>query len=361
MRSAARSSSVSPSSVSRRGGGPAGSGTGRRGGAQISEVQRSRMLHSAVQVVSEYGYGRMSVARVTGGARVSRRTFYDVFEDREDCFLAVFDDTVARVSDRVAEAYGRGDDWLERVRLALTVLLGLLEEEHGVRSLLIVDALGAGPRVLERRAEVLQRLGASLHEGGSGARVGRDLPPLTGEGVVGAVLSVLHTRLSKERPVRMLGLLGPLMGMIVLPYLGAEAAQLELERPAPRASRASRPRRSEGASRVVGGGLFDGLPMRVTYRTLRVLSVIGEHPGASNRKVAAIAGISDQGQMSKLLTRLERLGLVENTGHGQSHGESNAWRLTARGEQVESAVGVQPDSTEHQAQGNGPLRRPHES
>ena len=52
----------------------------------MSEVQRARMLSAAVRVVSEYGYQKMSVARVAGGARVSRRTFYDVFEDREDCF-----------------------------------------------------------------------------------------------------------------------------------------------------------------------------------------------------------------------------------------------------------------------------------
>lgn len=343
MRSVARSSSPS-----RRAGGSAGSGVSRRGGGRISEVQRSRMLHSAAQVVSEVGYGRMSVARVAGGARVSRRAFYEVFEDREDCFLAVFDHTVALVSERVAEAYGRGDDWCARVRAGLDVLLGFLDGEPGARSLLIVEALGAGPRVLGRRAEVLQQLGAVLHEGGSRARVGRELPPLTGEGVVGAVLSVVHTRLSQERPGRMLGLLNPLMGMIVLPYLGAEAAQRELERPIPRISRAPA-LRGEGGSRVLAGGLFEGLSMRVTYRTLRVLSAIDEHHGASNREVAVDAGVSDQGQMSKLLSRLKRLGLVENTGHG----ESNAWRLTARGEEVERAFGVQPDGSDRRSKEMG--------
>ena len=77
---------------------PSSSVSMRHGGVRVAEVQRARMLSSAIQVVSEYGYGRMSVARVTGGARVSRRTFYDLFEDREDCFLAVFDDAMARVT-----------------------------------------------------------------------------------------------------------------------------------------------------------------------------------------------------------------------------------------------------------------------
>jgi DNA-binding PadR family transcriptional regulator len=50
--------------------------------------------------------------------------------------------------------------------------------------------------------------------------------------------------------------------------------------------------------------------------------------------VAAHAEVADQGQISKLLARLERLGLIENTGEGQPIGEPNAWRLTSRGEEI---------------------------
>jgi DNA-binding MarR family transcriptional regulator len=78
--------------------------------------------------------------------------------------------------------------------------------------------------------------------------------------------------------------------------------------------------------------------MRLTYRTVRVLTVIGEHPGASNREVAEGSGIADQGQISKLLARLERLELIVNTGGGQTKGSTNAWHLTARGAQVERAT-----------------------
>lgn len=60
--------------------------------------------------------------------------------------------------------------------------------------------------------------------------------------------------------------------------------------------------------------------MRLTHRTVRVLMVIAERPGASNREVAERSGISDQGQISKLLTRLARLKLVENTGEGRNAG-----------------------------------------
>ena len=77
--------------------------------------------------------------------------------------------------------------------------------------------------------------------------------------------------------------------------------------------------------------------MRLTYRTIRVLGVIAEQPGASNREISEGAGIVDQGQISKLLSRLSQYGLVENFGHGQRRGMANAWELTPRGAQLESA------------------------
>jgi chromosome segregation and condensation protein ScpB len=78
--------------------------------------------------------------------------------------------------------------------------------------------------------------------------------------------------------------------------------------------------------------------MRVTYRTMRVLTVIATQPGLCNSEVGERAGVKDQGQISKLLARLARLGLVENTRRGQAKGLPNAWRLTPRGEQLERAT-----------------------
>ncbi len=74
--------------------------------------------------------------------------------------------------------------------------------------------------------------------------------------------------------------------------------------------------------------------MRLTYRTARVLQYIAERPFASNRMVGDHAGIADPGQISKLLRRLERLGLTVNTGGGHLSGEPNAWELTPLGGQV---------------------------
>jgi AcrR family transcriptional regulator/DNA-binding MarR family transcriptional regulator len=324
------------------------------------------MLSSAARVVSEYGYQKMSVARVAGGARVSRRTFYDVFEDREDCFLAIFEDALGRATERVSDAYedaGAGGDWCGRVRAVLGGLLVFFDEEPRAASLLLVDALGAGPRVLERRAQVLKGLSVRLHEDGSRAGSVSRIAPLTGEGVVGAVFSVIHTRISQKDPVATLGLLNSLMGMIVLPYLGQAAARRELGQRGTRTFSSARKKPAGVKSPDRLGGLsrdpLEGLPMRITYRTLRVLGAMAEHPGASNRTIGEAADIYDQGQISKLLARLEGLGLVANTS-GQGHkptGEPNAWRLTARGEEVERAVRIEPgdnpprSNDEHQRNG----------
>jgi AcrR family transcriptional regulator len=342
------------------------------------------LLNAALRVVFEEGYGGLSVARVTGVARVSRRTFYEVFEDREDCFLAIFEDALGCVGERVGDAYARGGrdgGWCGGVRAALTELLGVLDGDRRLACVLVVDALGAGPRVLARRAQALEMVGRVLQRDGTRARVaaaaggsageagssslslGTGLPVLSGEGVVGGVFGVLHTRLSQGRAQgghgdrdgagSLLELRSSLMAMIVLPYLGLEAAARDSYFSSGR--RLSAGLKSPTRLAEKDGDPLADLPMRVTYRTLRVLGAIAQQPGASNRVVGELAGVADQGQISKLLSRLDGLGLVENRhraagaqGGRRSAGEANAWCLTARGVEVERALRVHGD---HEGQG----------
>ena len=80
--------------------------------------------------------------------------------------------------------------------------------------------------------------------------------------------------------------------------------------------------------------------MRLTYRTVRVLMAVAEHPGASNRQVGVASGMNDQGQISKLLSRLHRLGLIANDGIGPAKGAPNAWTLTTKGHAIHATIGV---------------------
>lgn len=120
------------------------------------------------------------------------------------------------------------------------------------------------------------------------------------------------------------------MSMIVLPYLGPAAARRELAKPLPEIP--------TGVHHA-GRNPLSKLEMRLTYRTLRVLSAIARQPGSSNRNLGDTAGIGDQGQVSKLLRRLQHLGLVENRGVGAAaRGEPNAWWLTQTGSEVHDTV-----------------------
>ncbi|MFI5010515.1 MAG: TetR/AcrR family transcriptional regulator, partial [Solirubrobacterales bacterium] len=116
------------------------------------------MLAATVEAVEEVGYARLTVAQVIGRAKVSRKTFYDVFLDREDCFLAAFNEAVTRMEAIAVEAYEGESSWREGMRAGLVALLAFLNAEPGLARLCVVEALGAGPRVLDRRAEMLEAL-----------------------------------------------------------------------------------------------------------------------------------------------------------------------------------------------------------
>lgn len=306
------------------------------GRESIVEIQRGRMLSSMVEAVAERGAGNVSVAHVVARSGVSRRTFYEIFRDREDCFLAAFDEAVERIAGVVLPLYRQRSPWREKTRAALAALLQFIEEEPGTARLIIVESLAAGPRSLEHRGRVLRHAIDAIDEGRDEGRATSEPPPLTAEGVVGGVLSVLHARLTAEASAPAVELLNPLMGMIVLPYLGPKAARQENSRPA------LKPSPKNGAP--ARDPLRD-LEMRLTYRTVCVLSAVATHPGSSNRTIGRSAGITDQGQISKLLGRLRGLGLIDNSGSEPGKGEPNAWTLTARGWEVHGAIAHQTSTS----------------
>ena len=199
----------------------------------VGELQRSRLLEAAFAVVGEQGYQGMTVRRVAERAGVSPRTFYTLFCDREDCFLAAFDHAIDVLAGRVRPVFEGEREWSARVRAGLGALLVGLDEEPALRRLLFVEALVAGPRVLARRAQMLDALAGLVDDGRGGMSLPGELSPLTAEGLVGATFGVIHARLSQRRPEPLIELLGALMGTIVLPYRGSAAAARELKPPAP--------------------------------------------------------------------------------------------------------------------------------
>ncbi len=307
---------------------------------QLAEIQRARLLAAAVRAIEELGYPNTTVAHITSRARVSRRTFYELFANREECLLAILEDFLGQLGAELAAADLEGLPWRERVRTGLWTILAFFDREPRLARLCVVQALRGGPAVLARREQVLAQLAAVVDEGRREHERGAAITQLTAEGLVGAAFTIVHARLLKGERSSLTDLQGELMAMIVLPYLGAAAARREQRRPAP--TLPVKDASNAVAMAQVARDPLSGVPMRLTYRTARVLECVAElgQQGASpsNRLVAKHAGISDQGQVSKLLARLERLGLLLNAGEGHLKGEPNAWTLTAKGEQVTQNV-----------------------
>lgn len=275
----------------------------------------------------------MTVADVISRAGVSRKTFYDAFANREECLLALLEDTFGRAVTVATEVYLDRGDWREGVRSALARLLFLMDREPALARLWLIESLNGGEKALEYRAQVLETLADAINDGRHASGVGKDPPKLVAEMVVGGVVAALQANLLRSPQQPLMDLLGRLMYMITLPYRGERVARHELANSVPPAG-AAEPRRAP----MTDHDPLEGLKMRLTYRTVRVLVAIEDSPGTSNREVAGASGIADQGQISKLLGRLARLQLIENHGLGQSKGGANAWHLTARGAQVVRAT-----------------------
>ena len=251
--------------------------------------------------------------------------------NREACLLAEMESGLERAQKVVLAAYDAESRWLDAIKAGLAAFLGFLEREPAIGRVLVVHSMSGGERVLRRRVEVLGALAAAVDLGRLEGSADRQQPPaVVAEGVVGAVLAVLQNRLLAQERIEVMDLFGSLVSIIVLPYLGAGVARRELTRPAPRL-RLGAGSRAGGRQRL---GEQHGRGVRLTYRTTRVLRAIADYPGASNREVADRAGIVDQGQVSKLLGRLQARGMIAKDGEARTRGAPNSWRLTERGELV---------------------------
>ncbi|HEV2924435.1 MAG TPA: MarR family winged helix-turn-helix transcriptional regulator [Solirubrobacteraceae bacterium] len=218
-------------------------------------------------------------------------------------------------------AYHPQARWVDRVRTGLQALLEFADEEHELARLCVQRAL-VGRAVHPCLDRALDRLVQVIDQGRGASAASKQPPSLTAQSLLGGALGLVHARLTANDGGSLVALRNPLMATIVLPYLGHGAARREQFRREP-----TRPA-------VQPNGKRFALGIRLTHRTARVLAVLAAQSGLRNSQVAERAGIKDQGQVSKLLARLNRLGLIQNTGAGHTRGRANAWRLTGEGREL---------------------------
>lgn len=195
----------------------------------VKAIQRERLLVAMTEAVTEIGYNTLTVQNVLTRAGISRPTFYEQFEDKEDCFLAAFDASAARMRERIEAAVAEaGPTWRDQLRSGIAELLRYIADEPEEAQAVIVEARASSGAGLRRRDEVLDRFATCID---SLVREDLDDPPsaIAAAGVVGGIESVLYARLQKGEVEDLDALLPSLMYFAVLAYAGREAAGDELD------------------------------------------------------------------------------------------------------------------------------------
>jgi len=196
----------------------------------VKAVQRERLVVAMLMAVSELGYREANVQDVIDRAGVSRPTFYEHFSNKEDCFLAAFDTSAARLRRKVDTAAQRGGErWRDRLRFGLEALIEFAVDEPQTARTLIVEARAASADAVMRRVQLLEQFAACLDaDARERLQPDPDCSSVTASGVVGGVEALLYSRLCKEEFDDLEELLPSLMYFAVLPYEGHEAANEEL-------------------------------------------------------------------------------------------------------------------------------------
>jgi AcrR family transcriptional regulator len=194
----------------------------------VARSQRERALDAAVDVVAEKGYAATTVADLTREAGISRTTFYEMFPDKEACFLAAYDVAADVLARRVGAAFEAEGEWPARARAGLEALLGSLAEEPAIARLALVDFGAAGPAAQRRYRAALQRMTPLFDEGRDFAPEGRRLPPNTSRMAIGAVVGLIADEVAAGRAEQLPGLLPEVLFATLSPYLGPEAAAREV-------------------------------------------------------------------------------------------------------------------------------------
>jgi AcrR family transcriptional regulator len=196
----------------------------------VIRSQRERMIDAMIEATVEKGYSAVTAADVIRGAGVSRKTFYERFESKEDCFIAAYDEIVRHLLGETADAYGSSGPWRARVAAGLRTILELLASRPKLARFCIIEVLAAGPRALARRDEVMRQFSGFIEPGRDEVPSGVSVPDLESTAVVGSIYSIVYDEILHGRGAELPSICPDLVHIALAPYLGPRAASKEAAR-----------------------------------------------------------------------------------------------------------------------------------
>lgn len=194
--------------------------------------QRERLIAGLAEAIAENGYSGTTIAHITRHAAVSRRTFYEHFSSKDECFVAAYDTVMVELRDRVSAAFEGAEDWPHAVKAGIGAMLEFLAAEPSLARLCMVEALVAGPVVVERYDAAIQSFVPYFQSGREGRppEVLARLSPTTEEALVGGMVSLISRRIIAGKAEELEELLPDLVEFTLTPYVGsAEASKLAQE------------------------------------------------------------------------------------------------------------------------------------
>jgi AcrR family transcriptional regulator len=188
--------------------------------------QRERLIAGLAEAVAEKGYGGTTIADITRHAAVSRRTFYEHFDGKDECFVAAFDTVTEQLRGRIDEAYEGDQEWTVAIGAAIAAMLSFLASEPNLARLAMVEALVAGPVVVERYDAAVQTFLPYLEAGREGRpkAVLKRLSDSTEEALVGGMVSLIARRIVAGQTDQLESLQPDLVEFVLAPYVGNDEA-----------------------------------------------------------------------------------------------------------------------------------------
>lgn len=192
----------------------------------VLEHQRERLLGAAAEALAEQGYCDLTVRDMIGGARVSRRTFYELFDGKLECVLAAHEMALSRFERAVRTACRSQRSWEGGVSASVAAGLEFASRSPAeARLILLASHTVSEPMLMDAARRAHGKLAALLREGrGRGGGAGEP-PELTETALVGAIAAIVGERLCDGETEDLQGLGPQIVQMILSPYLGQSEAR----------------------------------------------------------------------------------------------------------------------------------------